>query len=131
MEALEDLTWRLTFLLGTHSDRCAVRIGAGDHQHVIAGQAVVAGADVTREMGASDVAGVDFGAGVGPGDSDENVFGHRCSSLERGTYSNTEYDKRKPPARLAVCCREAGRVRRPIAGREPPPLSATAGCTSS
>ena len=41
-----DLAGRAAFLLGADGDRGAVLVAAGDHEHVVAGGAVVAGEDV-------------------------------------------------------------------------------------
>ena len=74
MEVFEDLAGGHTLPVSDHSDGRTVRIRARDHQHVVAVLAVVAGADVSGEMGTGDVADVNLGVGVRPGDSDENVF---------------------------------------------------------
>ena len=74
---LVDFFDRLAFLVRRDGDRRAVRIGAGDHQHVVAFQAVVAGDDVTGQVRTGDVADVDLGIGVRPGDGDQDVFRHK------------------------------------------------------
>ena len=81
---------RFAFFIGCQGDRRAVRIGAADHQHVIPFQAVVARDDVTGQMGAGDIPYVDFGVGIGPGNGDQNIFGHDFSfrSFQLLAFSN-------------------------------------------
>ena len=76
VEALVDLFHRQSLGIGAQRDRRAVRVGARDDQHVVALQAVVAGDDIARQMRAGDVAHVDGGIGIGPGNGDEDVGGH-------------------------------------------------------
>ena len=64
------------FLLRPDGDRRAVLVAAGDHEHVVAGRAVVAGEDVSGEVGAGDLTDVQGAVAVRPGDADEYLFGH-------------------------------------------------------
>ncbi len=75
--ALDDRGGLDALLLGLHRDRRAVGVGAADHQHVVAGHAVVAGEDVGRQVGAGDVAEVRQAVGVRPGHGDEDAAGGR------------------------------------------------------
>ncbi len=43
-------------------------------------QAVVAGEDIRRQVRAGEIADMDFGVGVRPGDGDQDVLGHGASS---------------------------------------------------
>ena len=72
-------TGAASLLLGADGDRRAVLVAAGDHEHVVAGGAVVASEDVGRQVGAGDLTDVEGAVGVGPGDGDEYLFGHMCS----------------------------------------------------
>ena len=74
MEVIDDLLRRLALLLGAHGDRRAVLVGAGDHEHAVAGGAVVAGEDVGGQVGAGDLAEVQRAVGVRPGNADEDRF---------------------------------------------------------
>jgi hypothetical protein len=76
VEVLVDGLRRGLFGVGAHGDGGAVGVRAGDHEHVVAGQAVVAGIDVGRQVSADDVAHVDVGIGVGPGHGDKNILRH-------------------------------------------------------
>src|SRR5699024_12405411 len=49
-------------------DRCAVLVGAGDHEHVVPGHAHVTGEDVGGHAETGDVADVAGTVGVRPGD---------------------------------------------------------------
>ena len=46
MEITRHLLRRAPFLLGAHRDRRAVLVGAGDHEHPVAGQPVITGEDI-------------------------------------------------------------------------------------
>jgi hypothetical protein len=81
MEALEHLARRNAFLVSTYSDGRAVRVRAGDHEHVVALQAVITGVNVRRQVGAGHVAHVDRRAGIGPGDANQDFLFHRSSPL--------------------------------------------------
>ena len=76
MEVVGDLAGRAALLLGAHRDRRAVDVGAGHHQHVVAGHAVVAGEDVRRQVRAGDLANVERAVSVRPGDSKKDTFRH-------------------------------------------------------
>jgi hypothetical protein len=76
VEALVDLFHRQSLGVGAQCDRCAMRIGARDDQHPVAFQAVVTGDNITRQMRTGDVAHVDRGIGIGPGNGNEDVVGH-------------------------------------------------------
>jgi len=74
--AVHHLTRRDTLLLGAHRDRRAVGVGAGNHQHVVPAQPVIAREDVRRQIGASDVADVHVAVAIRPGDADEDLLRH-------------------------------------------------------
>ena len=76
MEVLVDVHGCALFGVGSHGHGRAVRIGAGDHDDLVARQALVAGEDIRRQVGTGDVADVDFGIGIRPGDGDQDVLGH-------------------------------------------------------
>ena len=59
VEAGRDVSRGDALLLGADGDRRAVGIAAGDHEHVVAGRAVVAGEDVGRQVGADDLSDVE------------------------------------------------------------------------
>ena len=81
VEMIDDLPRRLPLVVGPHRDRRAVRIGAGNHGHAVAADAVVAREDVRRQVRAAQLPVVDRPVRVGPGHADENVVAHgRCSS---------------------------------------------------
>ncbi len=69
--AIHDLPRRDSFFLCPHGGGGAVGVGAGDHQHVVAHQAVIAGEDVGRQVSPRHVAQMTVARGVGPGDADE------------------------------------------------------------
>ena len=77
MEALVDFLHRLAFLVGADGDGCAVRVCPRDHQHFVPFKSVVARDDVPGQMRTGDISDMDFGVGVGPGNGDQDVFGHR------------------------------------------------------
>ena len=60
-------------VVGAHGHGRAVLVAAGNHQHAIAGHAVVASEDVGRQVGAGDVAEVQRPVGVRPRHGDEYV----------------------------------------------------------
>ena len=73
----------LEHLLGTHTAllsgqryRCAVGVAPGDHQDVVALEAVVSGEDVGWQVAACDLSEVYGSVGVGPRYSYENALGH-------------------------------------------------------
>ena len=66
-------------LVGGDRNRGAVHIGSGDHQHVVANHAVVAGEDVGRHIRPGGVSQVTGTAGIRPRDTDQDVL--RLSSL--------------------------------------------------
>ncbi|MEY3073184.1 MAG: hypothetical protein RLZZ353_1380, partial [Actinomycetota bacterium] len=73
MEAVDDLAGRDALLLGAYRDGGAVAVRARHHQDPVAGDAVVAGEDVGRQVRAGEVAEMQRTVGVGPGDGDEDV----------------------------------------------------------
>ena len=79
MKALVDFQRGGLFGVGAHGDGRAVRIRAGNHQHLAAAQALVAGEDIRRQIRTGQVADVDFGIGVRPGNSNKNGFRHSAS----------------------------------------------------
>ena len=79
---------RLAFLVRAIVDRRAVRIGARDHQNIVAFQAVVAGDNVTGQVRAGDIADVDLGIGIWPGNGDQDVFGHKDLRKKSSVFSH-------------------------------------------
>ncbi|MBT9149610.1 MAG: hypothetical protein DDT28_01045 [Dehalococcoidia bacterium] len=55
---------------------CAVHIAAGDHQDVVALQAMVAGEDVGGEISPGDMPQMQWPIGIRPGNSNKNMLGH-------------------------------------------------------
>ncbi len=53
--AIDDLLRRHPLGVGPHGDGRAVHIAPADHQHVVAGQPVIAGEDVGRQVGPGEV----------------------------------------------------------------------------
>ena len=85
---LDDFARRLALLVGPHGDRGTVPVAPGHHEDVVALQPVVAREDVGGEIGACDVAKMQRAIGVGPGDGDEDAFGHRdLWSMRLGVWS--------------------------------------------
>ena len=76
MIAVDDLTRGDAFLFGADGDRRAVRVRAGEHEHVVAAHAVVARKDVRWQIGAGDVADVQIAVAIGPGGENQDLFGH-------------------------------------------------------
>jgi len=74
MVAGHDLLRAFSFLFSAQSDRCPVLVTAGDHEHHIALQTVIAGEDVCREIGAGDMSQMEWTVGIGPGNADKNMF---------------------------------------------------------
>src|SRR3990172_8048510 len=70
---------RATLLLRPDRNWRAVLVGAGDHEDAVAGDAVVAGEDVGRQIGAGDLAQVQRSIGIRPGDADKYGFRHRIT----------------------------------------------------
>ena len=60
--------------IGLHRDRCAVAVGPGNHEDAIALQPMITSKDVARQMGAGDIALMNVGIGVGPGNCNQNEF---------------------------------------------------------
>ena len=75
VEELVHLLDRHAVCIGAQRNRRAVRVRAGNHQHVISFQTVVAGNDIPRQVRAGQVAHVDGGIGIRPGNGDEDGFG--------------------------------------------------------
>jgi hypothetical protein len=86
--------------LGGHGDRRAVLVGAGHHQHLLAGEPVVAGGHVGRQVGAGQVAEMAGARRVGPGDADEDVHGADLLAAGGGTARD-----RRPPRWVPVVAR--------------------------
>ena len=61
--------------VGLDRDGRAMRIRAGDHEHVVAAQAMIAREDVRRQIDAGQMAHVQVAVGVGPGDGNMDVLG--------------------------------------------------------
>ena len=61
--------------VGLDRDGRAMRIRAGDHEHVVAAQAMIAREDVRRQINAGQMAHVQVAVGVGPGDGYMDVLG--------------------------------------------------------
>ena len=78
-----DLFRLASFFLRGNGDGGAVHVAAAHHQHAVAAQAVVASADVRRQVAARQVAQVQRTVGVGPGDADEDRF-HASGTLPGG-----------------------------------------------
>ena len=70
--AVGDLLRRDALLLGADRDRGAVLVAAGDHQDVVAAQALEAGEDVGRDVHAGEVADVERAVDVRPGRADQD-----------------------------------------------------------
>ena len=73
---LVDFFDRFAFLVCRNDDGRAVRIGAGNHQDFVAFQTMVAGNDITGQVRTGNIADVDLGIGIRPGNRDQDVFGH-------------------------------------------------------
>ena len=71
-----DFGRRLALLLRADGDWRSVLVAAGHHQHVVAGRAVVAGKDVSGQVGAGDLTDVKGAVAVRPGDAGKYLFGH-------------------------------------------------------
>ena len=71
--AVGQLLGRDALLVGGHQDRGAVLVGAGDHQHVVAGHAHVAAEDVGGHAETGHVADVARAVGVRPGDGGQDM----------------------------------------------------------
>ena len=68
-------------LVGGDQDRRAVLVGAGDHQHVVAGHPHVPAEDVGGHAETGDVADVARAVGVRPGDGGQDM-GHGSEPSE-------------------------------------------------
>ena len=84
MKTLVNLERADALCIGADSHGRAVRIGAGDHQNAVAFQAVVAGKDIRRQVSASQVADMNLGIGIRPGNGDKDGFGHGVTPKDRG-----------------------------------------------
>ena len=89
---------------GGHGDRRAVLIGAGDHQHVVPGQAVIAGHDVGGQVAPRQVAEMARTGRVWPGHRDQHP--HRSPPL-LSSRSETDPRNEKGPTPVGpeVACR--------------------------
>ena len=82
-------------------------VGAGHHQHVVAGHPLVAGEDVGRDPEAGDVADVPGAVGVGPGDCcqygrahSDQVSGPPWIARSRQAHSSASPARTPPTARI-------------------------------
>ncbi len=66
MEMFKHLSRRTTLLVGFNRDRCAVRVRAGDHEHMVALQSMVARENISRQVGARQMTNVQVTIGVRP-----------------------------------------------------------------
>ena len=80
MIALDEFAGRDALLVGAYRDGRAVRVAAGDHQHVGAAHPVIASENVGGKIRPRDVAEMQRAVGVGPRDPDENAFRHTMSA---------------------------------------------------
>ena len=76
MKFLVDFFDRFAFLICRNDDGRAVRIGAGNHQDIVAFQTMIAGNDIARQVRTGQIADMDLGIGIRPGNCDQDVFGH-------------------------------------------------------
>ena len=74
MIMLEDLKRRQAAFVGFDRDRRAVAVGAADHQHMIAPQAMITGEDIGRQVSASQMPDMQIAIGVGPGHRYVDIF---------------------------------------------------------
>ena len=103
--AVDDLLRGHTLFVRPDRDRGAVHVGAGHHQHVVAGQAVIAGEDVRGEIGACDVPEMQGPLRIGPGNGDEDLawgvlaaqvggwYQWTCARTVAGTLPNAVCDR--------------------------------------
>ncbi len=63
-------------LLSTDGDRCAMHIAPGDHQHLVAFHAMVAGEYIGGKIGTGEMTQMQWPVSVGPRDSYKNVLRH-------------------------------------------------------
>jgi len=80
MVAVDHILGIDAFLLGTHRYGSAVAVAAGNHQNLIALQAVVTGKDISRQVASCHMAQVQRAVGIGPGHADEDTFSQGESS---------------------------------------------------
>ncbi len=76
MKLLKNFFRSDALLIRSNSDRGAVRIRSGYHQHVIALQAMEAGIDICRQIGSGDISYMYVSAGVRPGNCNKNISLH-------------------------------------------------------
>ena len=69
VEALVDLVRGGLFGIRADGDGRAVRVGPGDHQHLASAHALIARKDIRRQVRAGQIAHMDFGIGIRPGNS--------------------------------------------------------------
>ena len=74
--ALDHLGRADALLVGAQGDGGAVGVRAGDHQHLVARQAMIAREDIGRQIRARQVADVAVAGRIGPGDADVDILGH-------------------------------------------------------
>jgi len=72
--------WGCAERVSSHRDRRSVRIGTGDHEHISSAHAVIARANIRWQIGTSQVADVNIGVRVRPGNSNKHIFSHSPSS---------------------------------------------------
>jgi hypothetical protein len=63
-----------------------VPVGSGNHQDLVAGQAVIASEDIGGQVGPGKVSQVKRTRGVGPGDSDKDVLAHEGRRVPAGRF---------------------------------------------
>jgi len=68
--AVHDLAWGNAFLLSAYGNRGTMGIRAGNHQHVVATQTMIAGKDVGGEVCAGYVTNVHIAVAIRPGNAD-------------------------------------------------------------
>ncbi len=81
--ARRDLGGRGAFLVGAHGHGRAMSVGARDHQHVVAAQALVAREDIRRHVHAREMANVQRAVGIRPGSADQNGLALRHGWLTK------------------------------------------------
>ena len=67
---------RHSFLVRLHGDGGSMFVGAAHHQHIIAGQAVIAGEDIAGHAKSGDMSDMPGTVGIRPRNRNENFLGH-------------------------------------------------------
>ena len=96
--AIDDLSRGDSLGVGPDRDGRAVHVGSAHHQHVVAGQALVAGVDVGWKVGPGQVAEMAASGRVGPRNRDKYRHPHR--------HGEPHYPQmpRSSPAEVSVFC---------------------------